>query len=220
MQTPSLREKVYRYFCQQMANGNLLPGSYINQNEICEQLNVSRAPLRDALIQLEQERFVQIKPRRGVLINPLTVKEIRNAYAVCGALESAVLVDDFDKISPEHVAEMQAINEALYTSLNKRKFDDYYELNLKFHNVFVALADNDLLHSIMLPIKQRLYDFPRMAYDLEWETINLKEHERIMESIIAGNRQAAASILKYEHWGFAVHRDWLVRIYGLDNGSD
>jgi DNA-binding GntR family transcriptional regulator len=65
----TLREKVYNYLRAELAKGTLTPGSYIDQNRICDNLDISRAPLRDALIQLESERFVEILPRRGVLIN-------------------------------------------------------------------------------------------------------------------------------------------------------
>jgi len=101
----------------------------------------------------------------------------------------------------------------LKATLDKKRFDEYYELNLKFHGIFLALSDNSLLNHILLPLKQRLYDFPRMKYDRQWELVNLSEHKRFIDSIKAGNREAAASIIKYEHWSFDHHKENLIKIY-------
>jgi len=78
----SLRELVYTYFCEQMQSGKLSSGNYVDQSEICRELHISKAPLRDALIQLETEGFVSILPRKGVVINSLTLQDIINCYGI------------------------------------------------------------------------------------------------------------------------------------------
>ncbi len=215
----TLREKVYRYLRRELANGNLIPGSYIDQNEICERLHISRAPMRDALIQLEAERFVQIFPRRGVLIRKLTFKDIKSSYQIAAALESAVVSCEFERLTPAHVREMERLNETLRIDLEDENFDAYYENNLAFHHVYMDLSDNDHLKSILTLIIQRLYDFPRMQYNKSWERINLHEHQRFTDAVRAGNCEAAVSIIRNEHWSFDHHREYLVKVYGLDEGS-
>ncbi len=215
----TLREKVYRYLRRELANGHLVPGSYIDQKQICERLHISRAPIRDALIQLEAEHFVQILPRRGVLIRKLTLRDIKSSYQIAAALESAVVSCEFDRLGPAHVREMTRLNEVLYQNLEDEKFDAYYENNIAFHSVYMRLSDNDELKSILTRIIQRLYDFPRMQYNKQWERINLHEHRRFADAVQAGNREAAVSIIRNEHWSFEHHREYLVRVYGLDEGS-
>ncbi|RTZ95101.1 MAG: GntR family transcriptional regulator [Deltaproteobacteria bacterium] len=211
----SLREKVYHYLRETLADGSLTPGSYIDQNLICDNLEISRAPLRDALIQLESEGFVEILPRRGVLIKKLTLQDIKNFYEIIGCLESSVILSEFHKFRPADITALEEINARLREKLDKNCFDRYYELNLAFHGVFLKLSDNALLNHIISPLKQRLYDFPLMEYDREWEAVNLSEHQRFIDSIKAGNREAAASIFRYEHWSFERHRENLTKIYRL-----
>ena len=211
----SLREKVYNYLRETLADGSLTPGSYIDQNLICENLEISRAPLRDALIQLESEGFVEILPRRGVLIKKLTLQDIKNFYEIIGSLESSVILSVFNKFRPAEIAALEEINDRLREKLDENCFDRYYELNLAFHGVFLGLSDNALLNHIISPLKRRLYDFPLMEYDPEWEAVNLSEHQRFIESIKAGNREAAASIFRYEHWSFERHEKNLTKIYRL-----
>ncbi len=212
----SLREKVYNYLREALARGTLTPGSYLDQNLICEHLDISRAPLRDALIQLETEQFVEIQPRRGVLIKLLTLPDIKNSYEIVGVLEASVILAGFHRFTAADIDRLETLNNRLAVALKNSRFDDYYRLNLDFHDVFLTLTDNVQIHRILLPIKQRLYDFPLMNYDPEWERINLHEHERFIDSVKAGNREAAASIIKNEHWSFAHHRDNLIKVYRLE----
>ena len=212
----SLREKVYNYLREALARGTLTPGSYLDQNLICEHLDISRAPLRDALIQLETEQFVEIQPRRGVLIKLLTLPDIKNSYEIVGVLESSVILAGFHRFTAADIGRLETLNSRLAAALKNSRFDDYYRLNLEFHDVFLTLTDNSQIHRILLPLKQRLYDFPLMNYDPEWERINLHEHERFIDSVKAGNREAAASIIKNEHWSFAHHRDNLIKVYRLE----
>jgi DNA-binding GntR family transcriptional regulator len=192
----SLREQVYHFFWQEMQNGNLSPGSAINLNAISKKLGISKTPLRDALIQLETEGFVTILSRRGVIVNKLSLVEIKNHYDVLGSLESSVLLSVFDRIKDSHIEQMEDLNVEQAEALNEGKYEHYYRLNLAFHDVFLNLSDNDIIKKILAPIKRRLYDFPRRAYLKEWEMINIDEHDRLITCIKKGNRIGAASIIK------------------------
>ena len=74
IETRSLREQVYEYLKSEIQAGRLVPGSFINLNEISAQLGISKTPLRDAIIQMECEGFVSILPRRGVLLKRLQIR--------------------------------------------------------------------------------------------------------------------------------------------------
>src|SRR4030067_923094 len=94
----SLKEQVYDYLREKLRSGEILPGSAINLDETSRKLGVSRTPLRDALLQLESEGFVTIYPRRGVVVNVLSLRDIRNYYQIIGALESTALLQSFDRL--------------------------------------------------------------------------------------------------------------------------
>jgi DNA-binding GntR family transcriptional regulator len=211
----SLREAVHTYFCEQMKLGRLTADNYINQSEICQELNISKAPLRDALIQLETEGFVTIFPRKGVLINAMALKDVKEAYDLLAALESSAVLSAFDRIDSTHIKKMEAINSRLLTTLENGQFDEYYQLNTSFHRIFLELAENRLMMETISPIMQRLYNFPLRTYVVEWEKINLSEHTRMIDSIKKENFRAAASILQFEHWSFTLHETHIRQFYQL-----
>ena len=212
-----LREQVYEYLRGEMQNGRLLPGSAIKLNAVSERLGISKTPLRDALIQLECEGFVTILPRRGVLVNKLSIQDVKNILEVLGALEGAVIVSVFEKFSSADIAKMKHLNSAMISAIQSKNYGTYYELNISFHDVFLNLTENRALKRIVMPFKQRLYDFPRRTYIEEWELINCREHEQLIEYIEKGERDQAATILRDSHWSFKAYEKFIRRFY---NGSN
>ena len=209
----SLREQVYEYLRGEMLLGRLLPGSFIKLNELCERLGISKTPLRDAIIQLECEGFVTILPRRGVLVNELSIQDVKNILEVVGALEYAVIISVFDKFSPTQITEMKRLNDEMISAIHSKAYVNYYKLNIAFHDVFLNLSENTALRRVVMPFKQRLYDFPRRTYIEEWELINCQEHERFLKHIEKGERNRAASLMRDSHWSFEAYEKFIRQFY-------
>ncbi len=217
----SLREQVYEYLQNEIQAGRLVPGSYINVNEISRRLGVSKTPLRDAIIQLECEGFVSILPRKGVLVKQLDLDEIKGILQILGALESAVLRAVFDTITPQCLETMAMLNQDMRRCIQEKSFEKfdshYYQLNIQFHDVFLALSDNTVMKPLITTLKQRLYDFPRLAYIKEWEWSNCDEHDRLIHYIREGDKDAAARFWQETHWGFNAQEPHIRAFYAQAN---
>ena len=211
----SLSEQVYNYLREEMNNGAFLPGSTINIAKIAEQLGVSKTPLRDALIHLELEGFVTILPRRGVQVNHLTLQDVKNAYGMVGALEAAIVIDCFDLITDAHIKELETINDDMIKQIEENNFQCFFKSNLAFHNVYVNLSDNELIKKTILPVKQRLYDFPTKIYISEWEKRNCQEHQQFIDCLKKKDRDGAASVLRDVHWSYKVQEDYIVKFHAM-----
>lgn len=211
-----LSDLVYQHLRQKMLTGELKPGQILNQLQICEELNISRAPLRDALIRLELQGFVTIYPRRGVEIKKVTLHEIENIYTVLGTLEGQCLRDVFHQLTQEDITLFEKINEQSHEVLEEKKFTEYYALNIEFHNIFLQKWNNQVALTVMTPLKQRLNDFPVMEYSQECEQMNLEDHDNIIHCIKKGNKDGAAAVLQNEHWSFAVYRKFFRTAYALE----
>ena len=213
----SLREQVYQYLRVEMQNGHITPGEYIRLNEMSERLGISKTPLRDAIIQLECEGFVTILPRRGVLMNRLTLQDVKDAYDIVGALEASVLIDVCSRFTADRLDAMAAINASMKEMIERDDFDphyaDYFGSNITYHNHFLDLSDNRQIKIIVLPFKQRLYDFPRRRYIREWERQNCREHDELVELIRAENGKAAADLLRNRHWSFSYYEAFIRQFY-------
>lgn len=216
----SLREQVYEGLRIQMNEGRVRPGAFLNLNEISNELGMSRTPLRDALFQLEFEGFVTIFPRRGVMVNALTLEKIRSIYEILGALESSVMVHAALRFSDDAVVMMEKHNQQMRKALDRNNFSAYYEANLKLHNVYLDMSDNVELLNLIKMNKERLYDFPRnKVYVKEWEQHSVGEHDELIGHLRRGRFNDAADFMRDVHWSFSVQERFIRKYYFADRAE-
>jgi DNA-binding GntR family transcriptional regulator len=214
----SLREEVYERLRSLMNRGRLRPGRYLDLNALARQIGISRTPLRDALLRLECEGFVEIHGRRGVRVAPLTLDRIRHIYEILAALESTALRDVADRITPAAVARMHDLNRKMGRALDVSNFARFYDANLAFHDVYLDLSDNtEMVRQIHL-LKQRLYDFPRLTgFVPEWERASVEEHQALVRFLEQKNVGAAADLLRDVHWSFSYQEAFVRRYYAAQS---
>ena len=213
LQFSSLSQQVYSYLRRQMSEGSILPGSTIYIGDIAQQLGISKTPLRDALIHLELEGFVEILPRRGVRVKKLEINDIKNAYDAIGLVEAFIVSSCIDRITSSHLEKLEELNEVMLSDIKISDFSRLFKTNIKFHNVYLDISDNSDLKKFILPIKHRLYDFPRQNYLREWELRNCEEHTRFIDNLRKGNGEGAAKILKDIHWSFEFQKTFIYQFY-------
>ena len=210
----SLKEQVYDYLREQMERGEIRPGAVINMEDTSKELGVSKTPLRDALLQLEAENFVSILPRRGVVVNILTLEDIRSYYEILGALEGAALLSCFEKIKASDIQRLKVLNAKMFRAISGDDFNLYYQNNLKFHNVFLDLCGNDLLKKMVNNLKRKLYDFPRQqGFVKEWEEASIGEHQKLVDLIEMGKSQEASCFIRDVHWSYTVQEKYIQKYY-------
>jgi DNA-binding GntR family transcriptional regulator len=210
----SLKEQVYDYLRQQFQQHRLQPGTVINMEATAAKLGISKTPLRDALIQLEMEGFVTISPRRGIFVNSLSLQDIREMYQVIGALESSALQEAFPKLGADGIKQMDVLNRQMQKAIERGNYDLFYEKNLLFHDSFIVPGNNTTMIRIIGNLKKRLYDFPRQRpWIKEWEESSIREHQEIIDFLVAGDPSAAALFLRDVHWSYAVQEKFIRKYY-------
>jgi DNA-binding GntR family transcriptional regulator len=199
-----LGNRVYEFLREQLRSQALKPGSEIQTGELAKALGVSKTPLRDALIQLKSEGFLQILPQRGVVINSLGAGELKELVQVLGGLESQALKLAFPHLNEPQVAQMTEINARLIALLPQRSavYREYNRLNIEFHDVYLDACGNTLLIDQIQLLKDRMYHFPDKDYGDRWRRVNTEEHQVIIQAIVDRDEQFAASYMRDVHWSF------------------
>jgi DNA-binding GntR family transcriptional regulator len=209
-----LAEEVYRLLKERLDRGQIQPGEFLDLAALAREQQMSKTPLRDAVIRLEAEGFVSVYPRRGVMVKELTLRDIRELYELIGGLEAQAALLSRARFGREHADELDALDRAMGAALKDDDFDAYYRANLAFHDVYIALADNRELSAALKVRKERLYDFPRRSgYVREWELASVKEHRQIAKLFRAGDFDAAARYIRDVHWSFAVQERYIKAYY-------
>jgi DNA-binding GntR family transcriptional regulator len=211
----TLREQVYDYLRDSLNRGELVPGATVDLAKLSAKLGVSKTPLRFALFQLENEGFVTILPRRGCVVNVLSLEEIRGIYQIIGSLESSVVRSEFHRITPSVVDRLRQFNRLARTAVVEDDFNRYYAFNLDFHEQYLELSENERLKRTLKTLKHRLYDFPRKdRFVKEWELRSTDEHEEFVRLLEGGRATDAAAYIRDVHWDFDVQRSYVEQYYG------
>ncbi len=217
--TRSLREQVYDHLRGRLHRGDLAPGALLDLNAIAAEIGISRTPLRDALLQLESEGFVEILPRRGVRVAELTLERVRDNYQLLGALEATAMREVRLRLDVERVERMDELVGEMRAALDRDDFESFYARNLEFHDGWLELSGNAELKRTVHTLKQRLYDFPGHAGLLkEWELASCDEHAHIVELLRLGEVDRAADYLRDVHWSFSV-QERFIRQYHFDDNA-
>ena len=115
---------------------------------------------------------------------------------------------------------MKNYNDEMEKAIKESNFNRYYQKNLKFHNVFLDLCQNNNLLRIVNNLKKRLYDFPRQeGFVKQWEESSINEHKRLLDLIETNNKDEAAAYIRDVHWSYAVQEPFIKKYYKLAAAS-
>ena len=144
----SLKDKIYVSLKEAITSMNIYADDAelrLDERRLSEQLSISRTPVREALARLEQEKLVQIVPRRGVYIVRKTKVEILEMLTVWAALESMSARLITLNATDHAIASLRS----LLTSYSEGQVDDhideYSENNINFHQAILRMSGNQLI---------------------------------------------------------------------------
>ena len=144
----SLKDKIYDALKEAITSMNIYADDAelrLDERRLSEQLSISRTPVREALARLEQEKLVQIVPRRGVYIVRKTKVEILEMLTVWAALESMSARLITLNATDDAIASLRS----LLTSYSEGQVDDhideYSENNINFHQAILRMSGNQLI---------------------------------------------------------------------------
>ncbi|HJA78341.1 GntR family transcriptional regulator [uncultured Desulfovibrio sp.] len=212
----SSRKLVYDYLQAQMQNGVLLPGSVLDLKGISQKLGISNTPLRDSLIQLEAEGYITIYPRSKVVVNLLEFNDFPYLYGIIGTIEALLITSALDKYDADVIREMRELNENMRQCVEAGEILLYSKYHYQFHDVFLRLNPNLLAERVIRPIKNRLWDFPRKNFIIEWYKAAVDEHECIIEAIARNDVDEICRVVKDVHWGIAHNKSYILKEYNLE----
>jgi DNA-binding GntR family transcriptional regulator len=204
----SLKELVYEYLYSRINSGKLKPNEKIFENQICKDLNVSRTPIREAMIQLENEGFLERLPRRGFKVKEINLEKIKEIYEIIGALEGMAANRAIGKIEEEDIKSMKNLTNKMDEAIGKKSRHEYFKLQRVFHDTLIAASGNKELFDLITSLKKR---FIKKAYfqheneDVLYDTLrgNNKQHKQIIKLIEEQDRKGVEKFLREVHWDMA-----------------
>ena len=189
---PDLVEQVYQRLLDAISEGSLAPGQRITQEEIAEQLAVSRQPVLQALRLLKKDGFVLDAPGRGVLVAPLDVERMVAIYQVRGALDALAA-----RLAAQRRTKLDArLVEHGRKAARGKNVKAMIEADLAFHNAIYAACGNALIQQTA---HQHWHHLRRVMGAVLQQSVQRTavwdEHEAIARAIAAGDGERAARLI-------------------------
>lgn len=183
--TTHLHHRLAEVLRERIVDGVLSPGTPISEREICEEFDVSRTPLREALKVLESEGLVQLFRNRGAVVAPISVEMIEEKLAVISALEGYAARQVCQRATDEELEELEALHAQFAREYDPKTPERYFELHQALHRRLVELANNPTLRDNYAMLSRHVKR-ARM--------VGLKQHKRLPD-VIEENRAIVRAVL-------------------------
>lgn len=195
----SISEHIRVVLSDEISTGAIRPGSVLEEGTLSTRFSASRTPVREALRQLEASGLVEIRPRKGAFVLPLTLPRLMQMFEVTAEIEAMCVGLATHRITGVERAELLDIHQNASAAARDENFEHYDELNLAFHELIYRAAHNDFLFEELMRLRGRLLPFRRtqLRYAQRLHSSN-SEHDAIIRAMMQGDA-ARASLMMREH---------------------
>ena len=194
---PSLVEQVHEAILSEIASGRLPPGARIIQEQLAQELGVSRQPVQQALTLLRKEGVLSDAPGRGLQVAPLDLDHVRHMYEVRAVIEGLAFRMAAERSAAEAAARGPTLIRAGRKAVAARSFGAMIAADMAFHDFIYALSGNPLVAPSMethWTQTQRVMgevlmrdDKPRDIWD---------QHEALLDAVAAGDGERAERLAR------------------------
>ena len=205
IERPSLHEELLTRLRDLIVEGELPPGTRLNERVLCERFGVSRTPLREAVKVLASEGLVELLPNRGAVVTALTGDDLVHLFEVMGALEALAGELACQRIDDATLAEVRALHYQMLAHHARRELSGYFRCNQQIHEAIVAAACNPVLAATYRSLSGRIRRARYAANQSQqrWDHA-VHEHERILQALAARDGPSLRALLQ-QHLSNKLH---------------
>jgi DNA-binding GntR family transcriptional regulator len=193
----SLHDEVAARLREEIFGGLLAPGAFIDEASVCERLQISRTPLREALKVLTAEGLLRHEPRRGCFVAEVTQRDLDEIFPVIALLEGRCAWEAARHASDADLAALETLHDRLAKQARAGRINDYYATNFAIHEAIIMLADNrwlaqaigDLRKILKLARQQQLHAPGRLEQ-------SLSEHLAVFAALKARDSDGAEAAMR------------------------
>lgn len=162
----SLADKAYAILLQRFIIGHYMPGDKLSENQLSQELNMSRTPIRTALIRLIRKNYIQSVDKKGIIVNGFSDKDF---------LDTCFFLADLQKIALNELVQrsnltlIQELDEIIAAQIDARDCDDYYRYLTSTYDymerIFIAYNNQALLQAFH-QLRQNTVRMSMIIYNL------------------------------------------------------
>ncbi|MHC1720735.1 MAG: GntR family transcriptional regulator [Clostridiaceae bacterium] len=211
----SIKLLVYNNLRKRIISGELPAGTRLLELELAEEMDISRAPIREAFNMLEKDGFVKIMPRKGVVVSETTIDDIYAIWEMRMLIEPYAARITLDSIPSEEIEELY--REIVYVGGHPDEFERYMESDLKLHDLISKYLDNSYMKATLDNLKAHSL---RIRWSDEYTAVGVR-HPETPEAVNEEHLKIAEAMKKRDHKQIqnAVHQHIFQSISRVLNAS-
>lgn len=211
----NLQYNAYRSIRHMIMTFELVPGEKINEKDLIEQLNMSRTPVHEALLQLRSDGLVKTVPQSGTYVTKINLNQAENGRFIRQTLEEKIFPAAISNVS---TYDLDLLREGIRKEqifLENREFDLFFKEDEAFHRYFYELNDRIEVWEWVQKVTLQLNRFRwlRLKVDeLSWNILS-NDHEEILKALADGRDHDILNLVHRHEGLMIVERDIVVKKY-------
>ena len=193
--TGATSDMVHQVLHEAIVRSVLPAGQRLGEVQLASLFDVSRTPVREALLRLEAERLAERVPRRGLVVRGITPKEIVDIYVVRAAIDGLAASLAAESATPADIAHLKMLSERFADAAAAHDVEALAEINLQFHEAIAQSSQNALLIEFVLLIHRSVRRFPTTTFSHPGRAAGAAAaHRALVDAIAAGDGALAREI--------------------------
>jgi len=192
----SLADEAYAALKAEILTNRLAPGSQRLEEELAARLGMSRTPVREALIRLEREGFLELVPRRGARIRALTKRDVREITEVLNCLETQAAERLASRrLAAAEIARLEQAIAGMDRALAAEDMDAWAAADYAFHRLLIELCGNRHLEEVAMNFLDKAHRFRLLTMPYRTRPVYSNvNHAAVVEAIRRNDPQTAVEI--------------------------
>lgn len=191
MKKANLSEKAYNDLLHRIITCKYAPGALLNEELLVEELGCSRTPIRSALVRLQAEHLVQTLPKRGILVCPVTLNDIRDVYNLRELFETYALSNYGSNFDKGRLIELRHLFESPVPA------DKYFYNDTLFHKEIISQTRNTFIIQQFTSLQNIMQRMSRISGEATEDRVALsnQEHIRIITLLLKDDCDGAVNAM-------------------------
>lgn len=192
-----MKDEVYNKLRNWIIIGKLEPGTKLRDQDLSDTLGISRTPIREALLRLENDGLVVTKANRWTLVSPIDLAEAESIYSIVWTLESLAIENVFHHITSTDIEKLEQLNEDLNKTMRTGDQFAALEADNAFHDKIVELSQNRELPKLLANLKVKIQRIEiRYFSNTDSMHTSYMEHQQIIDAFKENDLNRAVEALK------------------------
>ena len=199
-----LKEHVYEYIAARIESGELSAGDRVSEQTICDAMGVSRTPVREALIQLASDGYLDNQPRRGFRVRGFDRQNAIEVFQIMGPLDGQAAYLACPLLTEEDQAQLRFHVGSMDLAIESGLITKYDDIQREFHNAYTRRCGNARLITLIEQMERYFIkrDYGAVEQTTAQELLRKAnaEHRRILELFEAKDAEGVRSYVRDTHW--------------------